>query len=90
MPWESKDAPSHTKEADTAKKKRQWSHVANAALGKGASESSAIKQANAVVGGFAKHRGHHKRRRVGSAHPGTRKATRHLRRADYNKETRAG
>jgi len=38
-----------TKAADTPKKKRQWSHVEQSALKRGASPGSAIKQANAVV-----------------------------------------
>jgi len=49
MPWAPKDAKRHTKKADTAKKKRQWAHVSNSALASGASEESAIKQADAVV-----------------------------------------
>jgi uncharacterized protein YdaT len=49
MPWASKDAPSHTKKAKTPKAKRQWSKVANAALERGASEGSAVRQANATV-----------------------------------------
>jgi hypothetical protein len=49
MPWTAKDAKRHTKKANTPKKKRQWEHVADSALAKGASEGSAIRQANAVV-----------------------------------------
>jgi hypothetical protein len=49
MPWEPKDAKRHTKKANTAKKKRQWAHVSNKALAGGASEGSAIAQADAVV-----------------------------------------
>ena len=49
MPWAAKDAKRHTKKAGSAKKSRQWSHVANSALERGASEGSAIRQANAVV-----------------------------------------
>lgn len=49
MPWEAQDAKRHTKKATSAKKQRQWSHVANKALAAGASEGSAIAQANAVV-----------------------------------------
>lgn len=49
MPWSSGDAKRHTRKASSAKSKRQWSHVANAALARGASEGSAIRQANAVV-----------------------------------------
>lgn len=49
MPWNPKDATRHTKKATTAKKKRQWAHVSNKALSGGASEESAIRQADAVV-----------------------------------------
>lgn len=49
MPWDKKDAKRHTKQADSPKKKRQWSKVANSALNRGASEGSAVRQANAVV-----------------------------------------
>lgn len=49
MPWKPSEAKAKTKAAATPKAKRQWSHVANAALKRGASEGSAIRQANAVV-----------------------------------------
>jgi hypothetical protein len=49
MPWSSKDAKRHTKKAKSGKAKRQWEHVANSALKRGASEGSAIRQANAAV-----------------------------------------
>lgn len=49
MPWSSKDAKKHTRKADSGKKQRQWAHVADAALERGQSEGSAIRQANAVV-----------------------------------------
>lgn len=50
MPWTPADATSKTKKADTPKRRRQWSAVANSALERGASDKSAIMQANAVVG----------------------------------------
>lgn len=56
MPWVKGDAKRFTKKADTATKRRQWAHVAEGARARGASEESAIKQANAVVGGTARHR----------------------------------
>jgi len=56
MPWTSADAVHKTKKAKTKKKKRQWAQVANSALASGDSEASAIRQANAVVAGTAKHR----------------------------------
>jgi hypothetical protein len=49
MPYGPQDARRHTKKADTPKKKRMFAHVANSALKRGASEGSAIRQANAVV-----------------------------------------
>jgi hypothetical protein len=49
MPWTPGDAKRHTKKANSPKKARQWGHVANDALEHGASEGSAIRQANAVV-----------------------------------------
>jgi hypothetical protein len=38
-----------TKKATTPKKKRQWQHVYESALDRGASPESAIKQASAAV-----------------------------------------
>jgi hypothetical protein len=49
MPWTPRDATKHTKKAKSAKSKRQFADVANSALARGASEGSAIRQANAVV-----------------------------------------
>lgn len=57
MPWDPGDAKRHTKKATPGKKSRQWSDVADSALKRGQSEGSAIRQANAVVGGTAKHGG---------------------------------
>ena len=51
MPWESRDAPSHTKEADTKKKKKLWRRVANEQLREHPEdEGRAIRIANYVVG----------------------------------------
>jgi hypothetical protein len=49
MPWSASDAEAHTKQADTPRLKRLWARVANAALWRGDSEGSAIRQANAIV-----------------------------------------
>lgn len=49
MPWTPTSAKSHTKKANTAKKQRQWAEVANSVLLRGASEGSAVRQANAAV-----------------------------------------
>ena len=52
MPWTPKDASKKTHKADTPKKQRMWSDIADSALSRGQSEASAIKQANAVVGRY--------------------------------------
>lgn len=64
MPWTTKDVHRHTHAARTAKSKRQWRDVADSALKRGASEGSAIRQANAVVSGKSRyrHRGRRSRR----------------------------
>ena len=57
MPWGSKDAGRHTKKADTPKRQRQWSDVANSVrtreMAKGVSEeqadAKAVRTANGVV-----------------------------------------
>jgi hypothetical protein len=49
MPWSAGDAKRHTRKASSGKSSRQWKDVANSALSRGASEGSAIRQANAVV-----------------------------------------
>lgn len=57
MPWNASDAYGHTHKATTPKKQRQWAHVSSGALERGASEGSAVRQANAVVAGTAQHKG---------------------------------
>lgn len=49
MPWNPKDAKRFTKKAKSAKKKRQWSHVADSMLKRGESEGAAIRAANGVI-----------------------------------------
>lgn len=49
MPWNKSDAKSKTYKANTPKKQRQWADVANSAKSRGASDGSAIRQANAAV-----------------------------------------
>jgi uncharacterized protein YdaT len=49
MPWTPKDAKKKTKKARTPKLQRQWTHIANRLLASGASEGSAIRQANGVI-----------------------------------------
>jgi hypothetical protein len=56
MPWGPQDATRHTKKANTAKKKRQFSHVANSVLQTTGDEGRAIREANAAVAGTARHR----------------------------------
>jgi len=46
----------HTKKAKTAKRKRQWRHVADSVLKKTGDEGRAVRAANAVVGRRAKKR----------------------------------
>lgn len=55
MPWKPSDALRHTKKATTAKKKRQFSDVANSVLAATGDEGRAIREANAVVAGTARH-----------------------------------
>jgi len=55
-PWAPSDATRHTKKANTAKKKRQFSHVANAVLAKTGDEGRAIREANAAVAGTVHHK----------------------------------
>lgn len=50
MPWKPGDAARHTRSADTPKKQRQWSDVANRVLDETGDEGRAIREANAVVG----------------------------------------
>ena len=57
MPWKSEDAMSHTDKADTAKKQKQWSEIANSVrdicMADGGDEkecsAKAIQQANGVI-----------------------------------------
>lgn len=49
MPWSESDASKKTHKADTPKRRRQWSAIANGALERGASDKSAIMQANGVL-----------------------------------------
>jgi hypothetical protein len=49
MPWKPSDSKKHTHKADTPTRQRQWADVANSALKGGASEGSAVRQANAAV-----------------------------------------
>jgi hypothetical protein len=49
MPWTARGAKRHTKKAKSAKKKRQWAHVANSMLKRTGDEGAAVRAANAVV-----------------------------------------
>jgi hypothetical protein len=51
MPWTAADATRFTKKANTAEKRKRWAAIANSALASGNNEASAIRQANAVIGG---------------------------------------
>ena len=52
MPWTMRDAPRHTRKADTPAKKHQFATVANKVLAESGDEGKAIRVANAAV---AKH-----------------------------------
>jgi len=54
MPWKPSDAKHKTKKASTPKKEALWARIANRLLKGGASDESAIRQANAVIGGTAR------------------------------------
>lgn len=56
MPWTSADAKRHTKKAKSKKKQGLWSDVANQILRKTGDEGRAVREANAVVAGTARHR----------------------------------
>lgn len=49
MPWKPGDAKRHTKKANTPKKRRQFSEVANKVLEDTGDEGRAIRTANAAV-----------------------------------------
>lgn len=49
MPWSPSDAQRHTKKADTEKKRRLWSDIANDVYERTGKGSDAIKAANAAV-----------------------------------------
>ncbi len=49
MPWTPADAERHDKKADTPKKQRQWSDVANGELKRTGDDSLAIRAANGVI-----------------------------------------
>ena len=49
MPWGTKDVAGKTKKAKSAKSRRQWRDIANGLKAKGASDASAIRQANGVI-----------------------------------------
>jgi hypothetical protein len=49
MPWSPKDAKSKTKKADSPKKRRQWSKIADSVLARTGDEGLAIREANGVV-----------------------------------------
>ncbi len=49
MPWTEKDATSGTKKADTPKRKRQWSDIANSVLKRTGDDKLAKIEANGVI-----------------------------------------
>ena len=49
MPWGPSDASRFTNRARSPTRKRQWAHVAQNMMARGASEGAAIRAANGVV-----------------------------------------
>ena len=49
MPWATDDAERHTKKANTPKRQRMWSEIANSVLTDTGDEGRAIREANAAV-----------------------------------------
>ena len=50
MPWKrNSEVSKHTHKAKSAKKKRQWRHIANSMLARGESEGAAIRAASGVI-----------------------------------------
>lgn len=49
MPWKPSDARRHDRKANTAKKRRQWAHVANSELRRTGDEGRAVRAANSVI-----------------------------------------
>lgn len=49
MPWTSGDAQSHTSKANTPKKQRAWSAVANSVLERTGNDAAAVRAANGVI-----------------------------------------
>jgi hypothetical protein len=67
MPWKPSDARRHTKKANTAKKRRQFAHVANSVLRRTGDEGRAVRAGNAAVAGTVRHKGRQKaKKRSGS------------------------
>lgn len=49
MPWVPSDATAKNRKADTPKKKRQWSDIANDVLKRTGNEGRAVRTANGVL-----------------------------------------
>lgn len=49
MPWSPAQASSKSKKANTPKKRRQWSKIANAVLKRTGDEGLAIREASGVI-----------------------------------------
>lgn len=49
MPWQPKDAKTHTKKATTPRLQRMWRDIANSALKRHGDEGRAVREANGVV-----------------------------------------
>ena len=55
MPWGPEDASKKTHKANTAKKQRQWAHIANGVLAKTGDDAKAIQEANGVIARTSNH-----------------------------------
>jgi len=71
MPWGVNDATRHTHKADTSKRKRQWSAVANNILERTGDEGRAVRGANSAVN-KSRSKSRTKRRRKGVSRRRTR------------------
>lgn len=55
--WTAADAKKHTHKATSSAKRKLWAEIANQVLEETGDEGRAIREANAVIAGTAKHGG---------------------------------
>ncbi|MDE2103199.1 MAG: hypothetical protein KGL39_38490 [Patescibacteria group bacterium] len=58
MPWSLSDASTKDRKADTPRKRRQWSDIANSVLAWTGDEGRAVKTANGVLKRAAERKSH--------------------------------